>query len=109
MSKQNNLKDYLTDLYQGIASKKPGASRNPQNFRSEIESIKGGGDPWDETFTLIGIPTGDDAPGGGEIVIIDVAHSVSVVQPSKYFLGGIPVTASVAVNDLQNLIVTKGE
>ena len=39
MSKQNNLKDYLTDLYEGIAVKKPGASRNPQDFRSEIESI----------------------------------------------------------------------
>ena len=40
MSKQNNLKDYLTDLYAGIATKKPGASRNPQNFRAEIESIE---------------------------------------------------------------------
>lgn len=39
MAKTNNLKDYLTDLYEGIASKKPNASRNPQNFRSEIESI----------------------------------------------------------------------
>ena len=40
MSKQNNLKDYLTDLYAGIATKKPDASRNPQNFRAEIESIE---------------------------------------------------------------------
>ena len=39
MSKENNLKDYLTDLYAGIATKKPDASRNPQNFRAEIESI----------------------------------------------------------------------
>lgn len=39
MSKQDNLKDYLADLYQGIASKKPGASKNPQDFRREIESI----------------------------------------------------------------------
>lgn len=43
MSKENNLKDYLTDLYEGIVSKKPGASRNPQNFRAEIESIEAGG------------------------------------------------------------------
>ena len=43
MSKENNLKDYLADLYQGIASKKPNASKNPQNFRAEIESIQGGG------------------------------------------------------------------
>lgn len=43
MSKENNLKDYLTDLYQGIASKKPDASKNPQDFRAEIEAIETGG------------------------------------------------------------------
>jgi hypothetical protein len=42
MSKENNLTDYLEDLYQGIASKKPGASKNPQDFRAEIESITTG-------------------------------------------------------------------
>lgn len=63
MSKRNNLKDYLTDLYQGISSKKPGASRNPQDFRAEIESIKDGGDPLEEfdgiCFTT-GTPTEED-------------------------------------------------
>ena len=49
MDKTNNLKEYLIDLYNGIASKKPDASRNPQDFRGEIESIQGGGEPWDET------------------------------------------------------------
>ena len=39
MAKNNNLKDYLVDLYQGIASRKPNASKNPQNFRSEIENL----------------------------------------------------------------------
>lgn len=43
MAKTNNLKDFLVDLYEGISSKKPNASRNPQDFRSEIESISGGG------------------------------------------------------------------
>lgn len=42
MSKKNNLKDYLTDLYAGIASKKPDASRNPQDFRAAIEAIETG-------------------------------------------------------------------
>lgn len=42
MSKENNLKDYLTDLYEGIVSKKPDASKNPQHFRREIEGIAGG-------------------------------------------------------------------
>ena len=41
--KTNNLKAYLTDLYEGIVSKKPDASRNPQDFRREIESIETGG------------------------------------------------------------------
>lgn len=54
MSKENNLKDYLTDLYDGISSKKPGASRNPQNFRAEIEAIKTGGIPWDGDYTIEG-------------------------------------------------------
>ena len=57
MSKKNNLGDFLADLYQGIVSKKPGASRNPQNFRTEIESIRSGVDPWDKSFTVIGTPT----------------------------------------------------
>lgn len=51
MAKNNNLKDYLTDLYEGIASKKPNASRNPQDFRSEIESIETGIDTTDATAT----------------------------------------------------------
>lgn len=54
MSKENNLKDYLTDLYDGISSKKPDASRNPQNFRAEIEAIKTGGIPWDGDYTIEG-------------------------------------------------------
>ena len=56
MSKQDNLKDYLTDLYEGIVSKKPNASRNPQEFRSEIESIETGVPVEDliEIDTLIG-------------------------------------------------------
>ena len=45
MSKKDNLKDYLTDLYEGIASKKPDASKNPQKFREEIEAIQGGTKP----------------------------------------------------------------
>ena len=39
MSKKNNLKDYLNDLYEGIASRKTYPSTNPQDFRSDIESI----------------------------------------------------------------------
>ena len=44
-TKQNDLNEFLKDLYQGIASKKPGASKNPQDFRREIESIVTGNSP----------------------------------------------------------------
>ena len=43
INKTNNLPAFLKDLYQGIASKKPNASRNPQDFRAEIEAIETGG------------------------------------------------------------------
>ena len=39
MPKNNNLQDYLQDLYEGIKSRKPDASKNPQNFRQEIENL----------------------------------------------------------------------
>lgn len=86
MSKQNNLKDYLTDLYDGISSKKPDASRNPQNFRAEIEAIKTGGIPWDGDYTIEGEALSDppiayhltsaddlpeDAPDGSLAVVED--------------------------------------
>lgn len=77
MSKQNNLKDYLTDLYQGIATKKPGASRNPQNFRSEIESIQVGSNATftEKTFTDNGtyLASSYGADGFSKVVVaIDV-------------------------------------
>lgn len=59
MGKQDNLRDYLADLYQGIKTKKPNASRNPQDFRSEIESIEVGGG---------GIDTSDATATPGTIV-----------------------------------------
>jgi hypothetical protein len=43
MSKENNLKEYLKDLYDGIKTKKPDASRNPQDFKRDILSIQTGG------------------------------------------------------------------
>lgn len=53
MSKRDNLKDYLIDLYEGIASKKADASRNPQDFRNEIEAIETGEilPEWDGLYT----------------------------------------------------------
>ena len=104
MSKKNNLKDYLTDLYEGIKKKRPNASRNPQHFRREIESISGGNKvPWDKAMTVIGRET-----SGAGMVFMDIVPECAVVQPVKYFLGSLPLTASVTINEINNLTVTKG-
>jgi hypothetical protein len=92
MSKQDNLKDYLTDLYQGIASKKPNASRNPQNFRREIESIETGITPtgdlsitkngtYDVTnkasaTVIVPIPSGYIKPSGSKTITENGTHNV---------------------------------
>ena len=52
MPKNNNLKDYLKDLYAGLSTVKPSASRDPQQFRSEIESLA---HPADATATAADI------------------------------------------------------
>ena len=46
MSKNNNLKDFVTDLANTIRTKKGYSSSkliNPQDFSAEIASINGGG------------------------------------------------------------------
>lgn len=65
MSKKDNLHDFLEDLHEGIVTKKPGASRNPQDFRSEIESIVTGGGgaslaEFDGICKVTGVPTEED-------------------------------------------------
>lgn len=47
MSKNNNLKDFVTDLANTIRTKKGYSSSkliNPQDFSAEIASINGGGE-----------------------------------------------------------------
>ena len=105
--KQTNLRDFLFDLYEGIASKKPDASRNPQDFRAEIESIKAGVETWDRAFTLIGSSTGGEGGGGGG-AFPAVIPALRIVQPSKYILDDLTITATIAVRAIQNLTVTKG-
>ena len=92
MSKENNLTDFLTDLYDGISIKKPDASRNPQNFRAEIEAIKTGGIPWDGDYTIEGdaLP---EPPIAYHLTSVDelpadaVDGSLAVVENESDFLG----------------------
>jgi hypothetical protein len=78
MNKTNNLKAYLRDLYEGIESKKPDASRNPQDFRSEIEAIRTGGEFY-EAMDESELP--QDAPDGSLALVegysIPTAHTLS--------------------------------
>jgi hypothetical protein len=76
MSKQNNLKDYLTDLYEGISKKRPNASRNPQNFRAEIESIESSKKLQEKTLTANGVYLPDSGYDGFSKVTVDVAGKV---------------------------------
>ena len=62
MAKNNNLTDFLKDLADGIRSKKgTSGAINPQDFRTEIESIQTGTDTNDATATVENILTGKTA------------------------------------------------
>lgn len=62
MAKTNNLKDFLTDLADGIRAKKGiSGDINPQNFRSEVESIETGVDTSDATAVAENILSGKTA------------------------------------------------
>jgi hypothetical protein len=94
MNKTNNLRAYLRDLYEGIVSKKPDASRNPQNFRSEIEAIRTGGELY-EVMDASELP--EDAPNGSLALVegepIPEAYTVSSVDelPSDAVDGSLAV------------------
>lgn len=113
MSKQNNLKDYLTDLYEGISTKRPNASRNPQNFRAEIESIESGKAKLQEkTLTANGVYPPDSGYDGFSKVTVDVAAPApklqekstdknGVVLPDEGFDGLSKVTVNVPSKTLK--------
>lgn len=99
-NKTNNLKAYLRDLYEGIVSKKPDASRNPQNFRSEIEAIRTGGELY-EVMDASELP--EDAPNGSLALVegepIPEAYTVSSVAelPSNAVDGSLAVVESDSI------------
>lgn len=100
MNKTNNLRAYLRDLYEGIVSKKPDASRNPQNFRSEIEAIRTGGELY-EVMDASELP--EDAPNGSLALVegepIPEAYTVSSVDelPSDAVDGSIAIVESDSI------------
>lgn len=118
MAKKDNLKDYLKDLHEGIKTKKPDASRNPQDFRSEIESIETGVslDPltnpassanvliYKEAYDSNGNIITGTMPNQGTITdTIDGINNVSVTIPEGYVSGG---TVSLT-SDIQDEVDTQ--
>ena len=99
MNKTNNLRAYLRDLYEGIVSKKPDASRNPQNFRSEIEAIRTGGEFY-EVMDASELPL--DAPDGSLALVegepIPQSYIVSSVDelPSDAVDGSLAIVQKTA-------------
>ena len=93
MSKSDNLRDYLADLYEGIAEKKPGASKNPQDFRDEIKAIDTGGTPTGKiritkngaydvaqyAYAEVEIEASSDGGTGGEASLIVDGNTITIV------------------------------
>lgn len=103
MNKTNNLRAYLRDLYEGIVSKKPDASRNPQNFRSEIEAIRTGGEFY-EVMDASELPL--DAPDGSlALVEVEVVDDV----PRAYTVSSVDELPSDAVDGSMAIVESDSE
>ena len=74
MSKQNNLKDFLTDLADAIRAKKGSmALINPQDFSSEIASLSGG------------------------LEIVDMTKTTATIEPNKVYVWGMVESLNITL------------
>lgn len=94
MSKENNLKDFLADLYVGISSRKPGASKNPQDFRKEIESIPAGGSSEGGSAECL----------GNHIIEVDELPTENIDEAASYWDGE---SYYKLAKELQDIIVVE--
>lgn len=110
MPKNNNLQDYLKDLYEGIKSVKPSASKNPQQFRSEVESLAHPADATansadirvgETAYTSEGKVTGTIEDYDGSIVAGGIAEYTPLQSSLPTFLGW-----EVAANKSTNTMIT---
>lgn len=95
MSKSNNLTDFLTDLADGIRTKKGYSSAtkiNPQNFRSEVESIPSG-KPETATTVTLNLASGNQVvtPSTGQVF-----SQVTITKPSTLLASNIKKDINIA-------------
>ena len=84
MAKNNNLTDFLTDLADGIRAKKGTTGTiNPQNFRSEIASIKTEKPEQTKTVTITENGTITITPDSGKVLTaVTVTTNVQADKPT---------------------------
>ena len=84
MAKNNNLTDFLTDLADGIRAKKGTTGTiNPQNFRSEIASIKTEKPEQTKTVTITENGTITIIPDSGKVLTaVTVTTNVQAEKPT---------------------------
>ena len=105
MAKNDNLKDFLTDLAEGIRAKKGTTEPiNPQNFRAEIESIETGTDTTDATASENDILAGKVAYGkNGRLVGTVLSYNGENANGEEILLGSPVKVSQLPSNPKENI------
>ena len=108
VDKTNNLPAFLKDLYEGIITKKPDASKNPQNFRSEIEAIQTGEtiEEWDGTGVVI--EAIEEESTDATVTITNTSGSYDVNVGTSYSVTATNDIGTIGFNETKVFTIPKG-